>query len=208
MGLKLLAGRLLDHEHGDEFIPFDKLTSGQDEKVVIDQALAAALGWHDPNEAINKVTYTTLGPWTALRLRIVGVVESGYPRLVGPNTAADIYGLLPSQAGVPLIRISREHVLEAVKHIDNTWNGLAPKAQIQRAFMDALFDDAYRNYSRINSTLKGLSVFAFLIAVMGLCGLAIHVTTAAGERSASVKPWVLPLAASSPCCPSTSRSLC
>jgi putative ABC transport system permease protein len=43
--------------------------------------------------------------------------------------------------------------------------------------MDALFDDAYRSYSRINSTLNGLSVFAFLIAVMGLCGLAIHVTT-------------------------------
>jgi putative ABC transport system permease protein len=174
MGLKLLAGRLLDHEHGDEFVPFDKLTSGQDEKVVIDRALAAALGWHDPNEAIDEVT--TLGPW-ALRLRIVGVVESGYPRLVGPNTAADIYGLWPSQAGVPLIRISREHVLEAVKYIDNTWDGLAPKAQIRRVFMDALFDDAYRSYSRINSTLNGLSVFAFLIAVMGLCGLAIHVTT-------------------------------
>jgi putative ABC transport system permease protein len=176
MGLKLLAGRLLDHEHGDELIPFDKLPPGQDEKVVIDRGLAAALGWNDPNEAIDKVTYTTVGPWE-LRLRIVGVVESGYPRLVGPNTAADIYGLWPSRAGVPLIRISSEHVLEAVKHIDNTWDGLAPKAQIRREFMDALFDIAYRNYSRINSTLNGLSIFAFLIAVMGLCGLAIHVTS-------------------------------
>jgi putative ABC transport system permease protein len=176
MGLKLLAGRLLDHEHGDELISFDKLQLGQDQKVVIDRALAAALGWRDPNEAIDKVTYSTMGPW-ALRFRIVGVVESGYPRLVGPNTAADIYGLWPSQAGVPLIRISREHVLEAVNYIDNTWDGLAPKAQIRRAFMDALFDDAYRSYSRINSMLNGLSVFAFLIAVMGLCGLAIHVTT-------------------------------
>jgi putative ABC transport system permease protein len=176
MGLKLLAGRLLDHEHGDELIPFDKLTSGQDEKVVIDRALAAAFGWRDPNEALDKVTYTTLGPWV-LRLRIVGVVESGYPRLVGPNTVADVYGLWPSLAGVPLIRVSRQHVLEAVKHIDSTWDGLAPKVQIRRAFMDALFDDAYRSYARINSTLNGLSVFAFLIAVMGLCGLAIHVTT-------------------------------
>jgi putative ABC transport system permease protein len=176
MGLHLLAGRLLDHEHGDELVPFDKLPPGQDEKVVIDRALAAAFGWHDPSEAIDKVTYTTLGPWV-LRLRIVGVVESGYPRLVGPNTAADMYGLWPSLAGVPLIRISRQHVLEAVQHIDNIWESLAPKVQIRRAFMDALFDDAYRSYSRINSTLNGLSVFAFLIAVMGLCGLAIHVTT-------------------------------
>jgi len=28
----------------------------------------------------------------------------------------------------------------------------------------------------MNSTLNGLSAFAFLIAIMGLCGLAIHVT--------------------------------
>jgi putative ABC transport system permease protein len=176
MGLKLLAGRVLDHEHSDELTRFDELKSGQDEKVVIDRALATAFGWHDPNEAIGKVTYTTLGPWV-LPLRIVGVVESGYPRLVGPNTEADMYGLWPSQAGVPIVRVSRQHVLEAVKHIDSTWDGLAPKVQIRRAFMDALFDDAYRSYSRINSTLNGLSVFAFLIAVMGLCGLAIHVTT-------------------------------
>jgi len=49
--------------------------------------------------------------------------------------------------------------------------------QIRRKFADALFDDAYRGFSTINSTLNGLSAFAFLIAIMGLSGLAIHVTT-------------------------------
>jgi putative ABC transport system permease protein len=110
-------------------------------------------------------------------LRIVGVVENGYPRLVGPNTASDVYALSPGAAGVPLIRISRGHVIEAVKYIEETWNELAPKAQLRREFMDSLFDVAYGNYSRINSTLNGLSIFAFLIAIMGLVGLAVHVTT-------------------------------
>jgi putative ABC transport system permease protein len=175
IGLKLLAGRLLDREHGDELIAFDKLPQGKEEKAVIDRALAAALGWSDPNEAIDKITYTQVGPWQ-LPFRIVGVVESGYPRLVGPGTASDLYVLSPEQAGVPLIRISPDHVLEAVRSIDNTWDSLAPKVQIRREFMDALFETAYRDYSRINSALNGLSAFAFLIAVMGLCGLAIHVT--------------------------------
>jgi putative ABC transport system permease protein len=176
IGLRRLAGRLLDREHGDTIIPFDQLAPGQEEKIVIDRALAAALGWNDPNEAIGKVTYTTVGS-SELRLRIVGVVETGYPRLVGPNTAADAYALWPERAGVPLIRVSQEHVLDAVRHIDNTWNSLALKVQIRREFMDVLFESAYRNYSRINSMLNGLSAFAFLIAIMGLCGLAIHVTT-------------------------------
>jgi putative ABC transport system permease protein len=175
IGLKLLAGRLLDHEHGDEVNPFESQPPGQDAKIVIDRALAAALGWKDPNEAIDKVIYRQLGQGQS-PLRIVGVVESGYPRLTGPNTVSDSYALAPALAGVPLIRISPQHVTEAVKYIDATWDRLAPKIEIRREFMDALFDSAYQGYARINTTLNGLCAFAFLIAVMGLCGLAVHVT--------------------------------
>ena len=57
LDLKLLAGRLPDHEHGDELIPFDRLPAGKQEVIVVDRALAAALGWQDPNEAVNKVVY-------------------------------------------------------------------------------------------------------------------------------------------------------
>ena len=174
--LKLLAGRLLDHEHGDELVRFDQLPPGKQQPIVVDRALAAALGWHDPNEAVNKVTYVKMGPGE-IPFRIVGVVENGYPRLVGPNTASNVYDLSPQRAGTPLIRISREHIPATVKYIDSVWDRLAPQAQIRREFMDTLFDEAYRNLSRINSTLNGLSAFAFLIAIMGLCGLAIHVTT-------------------------------
>jgi putative ABC transport system permease protein len=176
ISLRLLAGRLLDHEHGDEFIPPGNLRPGKEERVVIDRALAGAFGWNDPNEALDKLTYTRIGPWV-LPLRIIGVVEGGYPRLVGPNTSTNMYALAPRLAGVSLIRIAREHVPEAVAYIDSTWDQLAPKVQIRRTFMDVLFENAYRNYSSMSATLNGLSVFAFLIAIMGLCGLAIHVTT-------------------------------
>ncbi len=171
-----VAGRLLDHEHGDDVTRFDQLKPGMTEPIVIDRALSAALGWEDPNRAVGKIIYFDLRPWK-IGCRIVGVVENGYPRLVGPNTASNIYMLSPAFSAVPLIRMSREHVAETVKYIDSTWDSLAPKVQIRREFKDVLFNLAYQNYSRINTTLNSLSVFAFLIAVMGLCGLAIHVTT-------------------------------
>ncbi len=174
--LKLLAGRVLDQEHGDEAIPFPVLKPGQEEKVVIDRALAAALGWSNPNEAVGKLTYGTIGP-RDVPCRIMGVVEGGYPRLAGSNTTSNFYLLMPGLAGVPLVRVAREHVADAVKRIDGTWDKLLPKVQIRREFMDSLFENEYRSYARINATLNGLSVFAFVIAVMGLCGLAIHVTT-------------------------------
>jgi putative ABC transport system permease protein len=176
LDLKLLAGRVLDREHGDEFIPFNRLPSGKQEVIVIDRALAAALGWRDPNEAVNRVVYFQ-GIGARVPFRVVGVVENGYPRLVGPNTASNVYDLQPTQAGFPLIRVSREHVARAMKYIDSTWDTLAPKVQIRRKFTDALFNDAYQGFSTVNATLNGLSAFAFLIAIMGLSGLAIHVTT-------------------------------
>jgi putative ABC transport system permease protein len=87
-----------------------------------------------------------------------------------------MYILWPSSAGLPLIRIAKENVPGAVASIDQTWDRIAPKVQIRREFMDALFNQSYEQYSRINMVLNGLSVFAFFIAIMGLCGLAIHVT--------------------------------
>jgi putative ABC transport system permease protein len=47
---------------------------------------------------------------------------------------------------------------------------------MRRELVDSLFDGAYQAFSTINWVLNALAMFAFFIAVMGLCGLAIHVT--------------------------------
>ena len=174
--LKPLAGRVLDQEHGDEAIPFPVVKDGQEEKIVIDRALAVALGWNDLNEAVNKLVHADVGSFH-LTCRIIGVVEDGYPRLAALNTTSNLYVLMPGLSGVPLIRIAPDHVADTTKYIDDTWDRLLPKVQIRRQFVDALFESEYQNYARINATLNGLSLFAFVIAIMGLCGLAIHVTT-------------------------------
>ena len=99
------------------------------------------------------------------------------------------YDLQPSQAGLPLIRVSREHVAEAGKYIDSTWDRLAPKVQIRRKFTDALFNEAYQGFSTLNATLNGLAAFAFLIAIMGCPASPFTSPPAGGARSASARPW-------------------
>ena len=180
IGLKLLAGRLLDREHGDDSLaiwaprPADK----PEVNVVIDRALSAVLGWANPNDAVNKVVFGAVsGPTPSLPLRIVGVVETGYPRLVALNSRTNLFAITPSMASIPLVRASRENLPATLSYIDSTWDELAPKAALRRVFMDDLFNLAYQNYARISSVLSGLAMFAFFISVMGLCGLAIHVTS-------------------------------
>jgi putative ABC transport system permease protein len=175
MGLKVLAGRALDRDRGDAW-PASP-TRGKEYTIVIDRALATDLGWRDPNDAVNKLAYVVNWGATPLPFRIVGVVEDGYPRLVGPNTASNLYALVPGVAGLPLIRISKEDVPGAVKYINGVWDTFAPKASSRLEFTDNLFTVAYEQFSTINSVLNALAMFAFFIAVMGLCGLAIHVTS-------------------------------
>ena len=181
VGLRVLAGRRLDREHGDEFVNFwtPRPPGKPDISIVIDRSLSRALGFASPNDAVNQMLYD--GDMPALRsrgaLRVVGVVEDGYPRLVGPNTSSNMYGLTPGNTPVTLVRISREAVPATLAHIDAVWASLAPKVPLRRQFMDVLFNSAYQRYAVTSSVLSGLAGFAFFIAVMGLCGMAIHVTS-------------------------------
>jgi putative ABC transport system permease protein len=173
MGLRVLAGRLLDRDHGDDF-RFDKTFPGG-APIMIDRTLAAALGWLDPNEAVNEPVYLANFP-TPVELRIAGVVEDGYPRLMGLNTNSNMYLLSTQMAATPLIRISKDDVPATMKYINGVLDTLAPKASLRLELMDNLFAYAYERFATINAVVNALAAFAFFIAVMGLCGLAIHVT--------------------------------
>jgi putative ABC transport system permease protein len=181
LSMKLLAGRTLDQDHSDEignvWVP---PPAGKELRILVDRSLARALGYENPNDIVGRFVYNVSprGATTPnFSYRVVGVVEDGYPRLIGPNTTSNMYGLTPAQTGITLVRISGQGIEEALKHIDATWESLVPKAPLRRSFMDALFEDAYRLFAGVSATFSGVAAFAFLIAVMGLCGMAIHVTS-------------------------------
>jgi len=75
------------------------------------------------------------------------------------------------------VRISRDDIPASLAYIDAVWKDLVPKAPARRYFMDELFDKAYETYANLSAVLTGLCAFAFLIAVMGLIGMAVHITS-------------------------------
>ena len=179
LSMKLLAGRMLDREHADEFPkPWLPRPAGKEACVIVDRSLARALGFENPNEIVNRLIYNGDIPgMQPSPYRVVGVVEDGYPRLIGPNTTTNMYSLWPDYTGITLVRISRDAIKGALAHIDAAWESLVPKAPLRRSFMDAMFEEAYTLFASVSTILSGLAVFAFFIAVMGLCGMAIHVTS-------------------------------
>jgi putative ABC transport system permease protein len=177
-GIDIVAGRDFDREHADPtfgFGPQRGVPSG-----IVDRALAKQLGWPRPEDAVEQTIYLT-EPWNSEArgqpIHVVGVVENGYPRLVGPNADSNLYLLSPRSASVPLIRIPRDHIPGALARIDTVWKELSPKVPLRRRFMDELFNSAYETYATLSGLLSSLSVCAFVIAIAGLIGMAIHITS-------------------------------
>jgi putative ABC transport system permease protein len=180
LGLKMLAGRDFGRDLGDETDLNAMFRGGAPKHVIIDRSYAGRLGWANPADAVGKILYRPpLWGGVADSLLIVGVVENGAQRLIAITaTASNVYILTPAQATFPIVRIDPHHVREAVAHIDTTWRTLVPRVPLERRFVDDLFGEAYSTFAMLSGIATGLSIFAFAIALMGLTGIAVHVTTA------------------------------
>jgi putative ABC transport system permease protein len=178
MGFKLLAGRTLSKEQGDELGQEDLFSGKRQIDVVVDRSFASRFGWSNPADAVGKTVYRP-ALWGGVpgTLHIVGVVENGAPRLTAIEaTKSNLYLLMPASAGYTVVRIEPSHVREALAHIESAWRGIAPHLPFQWRFTDDLFNQAYQTYSTISAVATGITAFAFVIALMGLAGMAIHVT--------------------------------
>jgi putative ABC transport system permease protein len=180
LGLKILAGRDFDRRHSDPAFDWNPNAIPEVTSVVIDRALLRELGWTRPEEAVDQTIYIA-APWDSnvpdRPLHVVGVVDNGFPRIVGPNTDSNLYVLAPGGSVIPLVRIARDDIPGALGHIDTVWKELVPKVPVRRYFTDELFNQAYETYSNISAIVTGLCAFAFVIAIMGLIGMAVHITS-------------------------------
>jgi putative ABC transport system permease protein len=174
VGLKLLAGRTFVQHTADE-TEFEDW-SKRPLNVIIDRELAAELGWREPSAAIGATIYRPTYP-PPLTLRIIGVVENGNSRLIDVTGGkSNLYLFMPAQASYAVVRFKPQDVAAAVAHIQATWKALAPAVPLEYRFTDQLFADAYASFTTISTVATGLTVFAFVIALMGLFGMAVQVT--------------------------------
>jgi putative ABC transport system permease protein len=178
--MQVAAGRVFDQQHADDRLPVgDDSNRARVYNAVVDRAAIARLGWADPQAAIGQTVYVPW--WNADRppdqVRIIGVVENRPLALLGPaGLQANLYRLNPDAANYPVIRISGSDIPGALAVIDSAWKKLEPAVPLNRRFSDELFEQSYRLFDAINKVFAGLAVFAFAISVMGLFGMAIHVT--------------------------------
>ncbi len=178
-GVKLLAGRGFS-EVRDDAADDDSAAakSVQPKSIIIDRSAAAAFGW-TPDEAVGKTIYDRSAPRTpdgkaaAVPRTIIGVADNQPLQLttVGPPSIAYFLNV---RTPYPIIQISRGDVSGTVKRIDAVWRKLAPDTPIKHRFMDEAFQAAYSMYTTISKASAIIALFAIVISVMGLIGMATY----------------------------------
>ncbi|MEP6614928.1 MAG: FtsX-like permease family protein [Ginsengibacter sp.] len=162
-GLKLLAGNDL---------PF----SDTPNSVLINEAYANILGFHNPQHAIGKQLR-----WNQKEIPIVGVLRNFHQRslheMIKPlliansgNTLRTFNMLLQSQDPAGTVWKG------AIDKINNAYNEVYPEADIELNFLDKTLAKYYEGEQHISGLLLWATVLAIFISCLGLLGLVMYIT--------------------------------
>jgi putative ABC transport system permease protein len=169
LDIKVLAGRVFSRDFAEP--------DGGPPQIVIDRLAAEQFGWANPADALGQQIYQTPFGGKTSPQEIVGVVEHAPRRMIGWGARSFVYLLNDRDMGYPLIQVSRNNVPAALAQIDSVWQSLAPETPLRREFADETFGKSYRMFDNVSRAFLVLASFAFAIAVMGLLGMVLFITT-------------------------------
>jgi putative ABC transport system permease protein len=161
--IRLLAGRLLSDEHGEDAL---RLTPGSSFSILINASAAHRLGY-TPEQAIGK-TLSLFGR----AVSIVGVVDD--IKMAGPKypSTGTIYFDVPQRLSTFSVRVRPEHLPDTLSFIDKTWSVFAPGFAVRRYFLSDEFNKQFEADERQGTVFALFVAIAIFIACLGLFGLA------------------------------------
>ena len=175
--MPLVAGRVFDRDQDADGTPEfgPDRDASRELRIVIDRSAAAQLGFESPAAAIDEIVYHSWDEEDQV-VRIIGVVEDRPLNLVSLGATANMYyfGL---DLEMQILRLAPDDVSGAIEAVDDTWRDTVPNMPMRRYFLDELFEENYRTFTRVNRIVTSLALFAVFIATIGLFAMAIQVAS-------------------------------
>jgi putative ABC transport system permease protein len=160
LGLKIIAGR--------DFSP--SFPSDSTDAVLINRTAARKMGY-TPDQAVGKWVQTFIRD--NKRRQIVGVVDDYHFESLRKEIGPLIISTWPDWR-VAVIRLKPGNPQEAIKRIQKMYETAAPGYPFEYNFLDATFNDHYKDDLRQGTILTIFSALAIFIACLGLFGLASY----------------------------------
>jgi len=175
-GIKLLYGRVFSKTYvNDAYKENEDNWQSSTGKLVINQKLAATLGW-SPEEAVGQLLTLGGGQEGLHNHQIIGVVEDSHYVNVKNTVEPMTYVLSAEPKDLSLrwtsIRFKAGTSMQSLKEIEKIWLGLAPDLAFKYDWITDLFDSSYRNENQQTNLLNVFTLLAIVVTAIGLFGLA------------------------------------
>jgi putative ABC transport system permease protein len=176
-GIEPLAGRL----YSEEFTA-DTLLIPEEEGVpwsrsaVVTESFVRAAGLTNAEELLGELLVAPdYGPeGQHLHATVVGVIPDLHLRALRERTAQMVFFASSQVLDVMTLRLDSEDLPATLAQIDKTWDRLVPQVPINRYFVDEQYAALYHAEQRRSEVFAAFSVFAILVACLGLFGLAAY----------------------------------
>jgi putative ABC transport system permease protein len=177
-GLRPLAGRFFDHNHGDDGLLVKGDAAGNP-SVVTNETAMRKLGFSSPSQAIGKIVIWNRRRWSAKPTP----GTTGQSEIIGvsPDFALDtrrqvlpqILYVDPISFSVLSVRLVGSQIPEALTAIDASWSQIM-HANIHRRFLSQRLQDMYADIILQGTAITLGASLAGVIAGLGLFGLSAH----------------------------------
>jgi len=160
--IKMVAGR-----------PFQR-SLGNDEKAsyLINLAGVKELGFSSPEEALGK---SFMASYHRMTKRIIGVTDDFHYRGMQEIVEPIIMDIEDSLMNTITLSIRVENMNELMRFINKKWDEHFPGVPFEYSFLDESFDREYRYEDQMGRLLGIITTLGFIIACLGLFGLASFV---------------------------------
>lgn len=161
MGMSLAQGR-----------NFSSQLKTDSSKVIINETAARILGYY--NNPLNKKLYSPEdqgGKTVVKEYAVIGVIKDFNFKSLRDNITPVVM-TLASDNGALSIKANSKNLRPFISRIEKEWNKLSPNQHLEYSFMDQDFDAAYSFDQRTGTIFLSFTIFAMIIACLGLFGLA------------------------------------
>jgi putative ABC transport system permease protein len=161
-GIKIVAGR-----------PFQK-GAGNDERegYLVNRSAVQELGFSSPEEALGKRFQASYHRKTK---RIIGITDNFHYRGMKEIVDSLILDIEPSLFSTITLSFRAENIHELMRSVRTTWDKHFPGVPFEFSFLDENFGREYRYEQQMSNLLGIITTLGFLIACLGLFGLAAFV---------------------------------
>lgn len=164
MGIEVLAGRNFS----------TALSTDAEESLLINESAARYLGWTDP---LGKTItfYPGRGGRGGMATRkVVGVVKDFHMASLHSRIEPLVIVYNYSRILYITVKIAPEHMLQTIRLIKRQWETLDPERPFDYFFLDSSLERQYMSEERLGKLSFNFSLFAILLACLGLFGLAAY----------------------------------